>query len=228
MDVKQVLQARANRQTRIERPFSNFYEMVEQCIAAGELALSGYIDSNVVTLLERSAVISTVTAIEVYYRDILDFIFRYCSPQFFEPHLKQLYPEKFDISDLLEVYRHQVHPLELVSAYQSFQNIDRIDKVFSKFLHKGGLWDNVLQLQVRVKDNPNTETSFVRDDLQALKRLFDLRHELVHDPAHNAFFTEQTISDIWSGASMILGSDIVLTQVIQANRDPELTSKADD
>jgi RiboL-PSP-HEPN len=227
MDIRQVLQARANRRTRIERPFANFHEMVEQCIAAGELVLSGSIDSKVVTLLERSAVISTVTAIEVYYRDILDFIFRYCSPKFFEPHLKQLYPEKFDISDLLEVYRHQVHPLELVSAYQSFQNIDRIDKVFSRFLNKGGLWDNVLQLRVRVKDSPSTESSFTRDDLLALKRLFDLRHELVHDPARSAFFTEQTIADLWSATSMIFGSDIVLTQVIQANRDPELASKTD-
>jgi hypothetical protein len=227
MDIKQVLQARANRRTRIEQPFANFLEMVQQCIAAGDLVLSGSVDSKVVVLIERSAVISTVTAIEVYYRDILDFIFRYCSPKFFEPHLKQLYPEKYDISDLLEVYRHQVHPLELVSAYQSFQNIERIDKVFSKFLSKGGLWDNVLQLQVRVKDSPSTESSFTHDDLLALKRLFDLRHELVHDPARSAFFTEQTVADIWSATSMIFGSDLLLTQVIQANRDPELANKAD-
>ena len=134
MHIKQVLQARANRRTRFERPFSNFFEIFQQCIDAGELILTGSVDPKVSTLIERSVVISTVTAMEVYYRDILDFIFRYCAPTFFEPHLKQLFPEKFDIADLLEVYHHQVHPLELVSAAQSFQNADRIDKVFSKFL----------------------------------------------------------------------------------------------
>lgn len=227
MDIKQVLQARANRRTRVERPFANFFEMVQQCIAAGDLILSGSIDPKVTTLIERSAVISTVTAIEVYYRDILDFIFRYCTPTFFEPHIKQLFPEKFDISDLLEVYRHQVHPLELVSAAQSFQNADRIDKVFSKFLSRGGLWENVLQLQVRVKDDPATESSFTRDELVALRRVFDLRHELVHDPARRSFFTEQTVEDLWAATHMIFGSDIVLTQVIQANRDPALANDAD-
>ncbi|ABD68924.1 hypothetical protein Rfer_1188 [Rhodoferax ferrireducens T118] len=227
MDIKQVLQARANRRTRVERPFANFFEMVQQCVAAGHLILSGSLDPKITTLIERSAVISTVTAIEVYYRDILDFIFRYCTTTFFEPHLKQLFPEKFDISDLLEVYRHQVHPLELVAAAQSFQNADRIDKVFSKFLSKGGLWESVLQLQVRVKGDPATESSFTRDELVALRRVFDLRHELVHDPARRSFFTEQTVEDLWAATHMIFGSDIVLTQVIQANRDPALANDAD-
>lgn len=167
MDIKQVLQARANRDTRLARPFENFYEIFEQCALAGELILSGSVEPKVATLLERSAVISTVTAIEVYYRDILDFVFRYCSASFFEPHLKQIFPDKFDIIELVEVYRHQVHPLELVSTAQSFQNVDRIDKVFSKFIRDGGLWENVLKLQVRIKDSPDTESSWSPDELAA-------------------------------------------------------------
>jgi hypothetical protein len=190
------------------------------------LILAGSIDSQVSALIERSVVISTVTAIEVYYRDILDFIFRYFTPSFFKPHLKQLYPEKFDISDLLEIYRHEVHPLELVSSAQSFQNTERIDKVFSKFLSRGGLWENVFQLQIRVKDEPTTESSFTPDELVALRRVFDLRHELVHDPARRAFFTEQTVEDLWAAMHMVFGSDIVLAQVIQANRDPALADDA--
>jgi hypothetical protein len=227
MDIKQILQARANRRTRIERPFANFFDLVQQCTAAGDLILSGSLDPKITALIERSAVISTVTAIEVYYRDILDFIFRYCKPTFFEPHLKQLFPEKFDIKDLLEVYSHQVHPLELVSAAQSFQNVDRIDKVFTKFLGGAGLWESVFKLEVRVKDNPNTESSFSREELPSLRRIFDLRHELVHDPAHRSFFTEKTMGDLWAAVHLVFGSDIVLTQVIEANRDPTLGSDTD-
>jgi len=44
----------------------------------------------------------------------------------------------------------------------------------------------------------------------------------VHDPARLAFFSEKTLEDLWATAHLILGSDIVLTQIIQANRDPEL------
>jgi hypothetical protein len=182
MDTRQILQARANRKTRLQRPFSNFFETIQQCTFAGELIVSGSLDPKITGLVERSAVISTVTAIEVYYRDILDFIFRFCTPTFFEPHLKNLFPEKFDIGDLLELYRHNLHPLELVSASLSFQNAERIDKTFAKFLNNLGLWKSVFQLQVRQKDKPSTESSFSLDELVALKRIFELRHELVHDP----------------------------------------------
>lgn len=225
MDIKQILQARANRRTRIERPFSNFYETIQQCTSAGELIVSGSLDPKITGLVERSAIISTVTAIEVYYRDILDFIFRYCTPTFFEPHLKHLYPEKFDIGDLLEVYRHELHPLEIVSAAQSFQNSERIDKIFSKFLNNQGLWKSVFQLQVRLKNKPATKSHFSHDELLALKRVFDLRHELVHDPARRAFFTENTLNDLWRSSYLIFGSDIVLSQAIQANRDPSLNDE---
>lgn len=227
MDIRQALQARANRKTRIERPFSNFYETIQQCTSAGELIVSGSLDPKITGLVERSVVISTVTAIEVYYRDILDFIFRYCAPEFFEPHLKHLFPEKFDIGDLLEVYRHNLHPLELASSAQSFQNTERIDKTFAKFLNNQGLWKSVFQLQVRLKDKTTTESSFPHDELVAMKRVFDLRHELVHDPARRAFFTEKILEDIWASAHLVFGSDIVLSQAIQANRDPALTKEPD-
>ncbi len=226
MDIKQILLSRANRGTRIARPLMNFLETHQQCVAAGRLILEGAVDPIAKTLIERSAVISEVTAIEVYFRDVLDFIFKYCAPKFFEPHLKHLMPDKFDIAELLELYRHQVHPLELVSSSQSFQNAERIDRVFSKFVPTGGLWSSVLKLKVRVKDQPETETSFDHETFDALKRTFALRHELVHDPARRSFFTEDTLLELHATAHMILGADIVLTNAIQENRDPELESEA--
>ena len=219
MDPKQVIQARANRKTRLARPFSNFAETFQQCKAAGEAILQGAIAPELTPLLERSAVISAVTAIEVYYRDILDYSFRYCSPDFFLPHLKQLHPEKFDITELLEMYRHQIHPLELVSSSQSFQNIDRIDRVFSKFMGKS-LWDTIFKLKVRIKDSHETEVTWQREDLDGLRRTFELRHELVHDPARRSFFTQSTLSDLWSAESMVFGSDVILSGILVEKRDP--------
>ena len=102
MDPKQVIQTRVNRQTRLARPYSNFAETFKQCKGAGKAILRGDIEPEFMQLLERSSVITAVTAIEVYYRDILDYIFRYCSPNFFLPHIKQLHSEKFDIAELLE------------------------------------------------------------------------------------------------------------------------------
>jgi len=224
--VSQLLQARANRETRLGTPLVNFVKTIVQCASAGELMLSGAIDPKIATLVERSAVISTVTAVEVYYRDTLNLIFRNCDPAFFEPHLKQLFPEKFDISELIEIYRHRIHPLELILSAQSFQNLDRIDQVFSRFL-SGGLLGNIVGLSIRRKGDPGEGATLTQDDLAAVKCIFALRHELVHDPALHSFFIEKTLNDIWSTGAMVLSSDIMLMKGIKDNRDPELSSLSD-
>jgi len=102
MNPQQILQARANRSSRLARPFENFYQSFTQCLSAGDALLKGGLAPDFVPLLERSVVISGVTAIEVYFRDILDLMFKYCAPDFFAPNLKAIHPEKYDIDDLLE------------------------------------------------------------------------------------------------------------------------------
>jgi hypothetical protein len=226
MDYKQILQARENRKTRLARPFENFFESFSQCERAGEAILEGCAAPEFTPLLERSVVISAVTAIEVYYRDMLDYIFRYCSRSFVEPKLKLLHPEKYDITDLLAVYFHKIHPMELVSATQSFQNVDRIERVFSKFVDKG-LWSSVLSLQARLKETPDNIATWSDEDLSGLKATFELRHELVHDPARRAFLTQDVIENLWKSAHMVFGSDLVLVKVLAENRDPTINDEPD-
>lgn len=221
MDLNKILQSRQNRSERLGRPFKIFYESFAQCAKAGELILEGELNTEVANLLERSAVITTVTSIEVYYKDLLSLIFKSCEPSFFEPHLKQLHSEKYDVAEILEFYEHNVHPLDIVLASQSFQNIDRIDRVFSKFLPKGGLWSNVIGMQIRLKDQPGTESTFEESSLTKLKMLFDLRHELVHDPVRRSFFTEDTLDWMYCSAHMVAGTDILLGQSIVSNLNPD-------
>lgn len=224
MDYSQVLKARANRRTREGRPFVNFYDSVTQCMSAGNALLENQVSSDFSLLLERSVVISTVTAIEVYYRDVLNGIFQYCSPDFFEPKLKHLHADKYDITDLLNMYDNKIHPLELVSNSQSFQNIEKIERVFSKFTEKG-FWSSVLQLQFRRKNSPNEIATWNNDDLEGLRATFNLRHELVHDPARTKFLTAQIVGNIGKSAHMVFGSDVVLMEMMHSNRDPTLDSK---
>ena len=223
MNVDQILQSRANRKTRLGRPAAIFYETFDQCSKAAEAILENYNSIEFASLIERSIVISTVTAMEVYYRDMLDIIFKYCTPEFLEPKLKNLHQEKYDIADILDIYRHRVHPLELISNSQSFQNIERIEKIFGKFLDRG-FWSTVLNQQVRWKDEPEYIVTWTNDDFQGLKSTFSLRHELVHDPARKAFFNEVVYKDIWKSAHMIVGSDVVLSRIITENRDPKFTA----
>lgn len=113
-----------------------------------------------------------------------------------------------------------------MSSAQTFQNAERIDKVFSLFLSPGGLWSAILNLEVRQKDQPDRIVTWTQKDLSGLKRTLELRHELVHDPAKTLNFTDETITILWASAHMVFGSDLILAAAIQANRDPELHDKS--
>lgn len=127
---------------------------------------------------------------------------------------------------MVSVYSHKIHPLELVVSAQSFQNVDRIEKVFSKFIEKG-FWSTVLSLQVREKNNPEKIVTWSDEDLSGLKAIFELRHELVHDYARRSFLTEDIIVKLWQSAHMVFGSDIVLSNVFSENRDPTISIEID-
>lgn len=224
MDISRILQSRVNRKTRLGKPFSVFQDSFSECHEAARSILDGEI-SSFTNLLERSVIITMVTAIEVYYKDVLDGIFRICSPEFFQPQLKKIHGTKYDIVDLIEIYKKQVHPLELVSANQSFQNIDTINAIFSKFLGRS-LWSSVIGMEVRVKEEPEKNGSFTHEDLDALKALFLLRHEIVHSPGKKSFLTEQVIDNAIHASWLVFGSDIVLMRMITDNQDPSINLKS--
>jgi hypothetical protein len=225
MDIERVIQTRANRQSRTGRPFAVFNHTFAQCLDGGRFVISEP-ESKHSNLLKRAVVISMVSAIEVYYKDVLDLIFRVCSPSFFEPHIKRIHGTKYDIEDLIEFHRRRIHPLELIAANQSFQNADTIDSVFSRFLGKS-IWSAVFGMQVRVKNDPKTEVTYEASLLADLKRLFAMRHEFVHDPAMNIEFSQDTIDLICAAAFLISGTDVILMGMINDNADPELIPKAE-
>ena len=130
-----------------------------------------------------------------------------------------MHQDKYDINELITLYRNNVHPLELVINSQSFQNTEKIEKVFSQFLGKE-LWSSVVGLKIRVKATPEKETEFSQNDLNGLKSTFSLRHELVHNPEHKSFINDEIISNLWCSAGMIMGADILLTQEIIKHKDP--------
>lgn len=227
MDIKQVLQTRTNRNSRLSSPYLILIDTFEQCTSAAKSILEGECDQKFTHILERSAVISAVTSIEVFYRDMLDFLFWYCLPSFFEPHLKAIHPEKYDIAEVLDIIQHEIHPLELVSSAQSFQNVDKIDKVFSRFIGKS-IWTSILELEVAINMTPTSadatwvDVRWNKEDLTGLKSTFDLRHELVHDPARRNFITTEVIDNLWKSAHMMLGSNFILSKIIEDNKALDL------
>lgn len=224
-DFDQVVTNRQIRALRHSSPYRNLREAADQCIAAGRDLLTNSTVDGHPKLLERSVVITFVTHVEVYFRDMLDAIFKQCDPNFFMPKLKHIHNLKYDIEDLIDIYVKQIHPLELVSNDTSFQNTEKIEKVFSKFLGKS-VWGEAINLKIRIKDQPEIAASFEPEYLKGLERIFLLRHELVHNPRRDFSLTAEVLEDISNADGLLLAVDVVLCNMLTDNVDPELI-KAD-
>jgi hypothetical protein len=220
-DFDQVVTNREIRALRHSRPYQNFRDAIDQCKAAGRDLQANATPDAYPKLLERSVIITFVTHVEVYFRDMLDAIFKQCDPDFFIPKLKHIHNLKYDIEDLIDIYKRQIHPLELVSSDASFQNIDKIDKVFSKFVGKS-VWGEALGLTIRIKDQPETTVRFEPEYLNGLERVFRLRHELVHNPRQDFSLTPEVLTDIDNADGLLLAVDVVLCKMLTDNVDPEL------
>lgn len=220
-DFDEVVSNRDIRALRHSRPYQNLRDAVDQCKEAGRDLLENTTAGAHSKLLERSVVITFVTHVEVYFRDMLDAIFRQCSPDFFVPKLKHIHNIKYDIEDLIDIYKRQIHPLELVSSDASFQNTEKIEKVFSKFLGKS-VWGEAIGIKIRIKDRPETAVRFEPEYLSGLKRIFSLRHELVHNPRQDFRLDAEVLRDIDNADGLLLAVDVVLCQMLTKHVDPEL------
>lgn len=221
-DFDQVVSNREIRALRHSRPYSNLRDAVDQCKEAGRDLLETATAGAHLKLLERSVVITFVTHVEVYFRDMLDAVFKQCDPEFFIPKLKHIHNLKYDIEDLITIYQKQIHPLELISSDASFQNTDKIDKIFSKFVGKS-VWGEAINLRIRLEDKPETVICFEPEYLESLQRVFSLRHELVHNPRQDFSLTENVLTDIENADGLLFAVDIVLCQMLVDHVDPTLT-----
>lgn len=219
----QIIAGREHRDSRLGNAFRTFDRSFREVMDASAYLASTSHPEPITHLIEKSIVISCVTSIETYYRDMLHLMFKYCSPEFFRPKLKLIYPEKFDIDELVDVYQHNLHPLEIVLSSQSFQNISKIERVFSKFLNTG-FWPRLVGLQMRIKDKPDSGVQIQQSHIDSLSDLFTLRHELVHEPGRKNFIDSGLIDKLYDSWLVIFASDMVLSQLIEDHRDPLIAS----
>jgi len=127
MDINKIKKNREAKDSRNNRPIKAFMDLFSATDEAlKEVASLGASKATQETLV-KSHVINIVTAVEVYYRDMLDSVFRICAPSSFEDKLRKLHDKSYKIDDLVAIYVNRIHPLELIASNHSFQNITNIE-----------------------------------------------------------------------------------------------------
>jgi len=223
MDIRKIVTNSKARKSRNNRPIKAFVDLYDSTdLALKEITALSVSEATYETLL-KSHIINTVTAVEVYYRDILDSIFRLCKPESFTNKLKQLHDRSYKIDELIEMYIHRIHPLELISNNLNFQNTQNIEKVFTILLGKS-FFKELKTTKWRLSKSPENEYEISHADIEALQELFDERHKLIHNPhKHFSLKKELILEKIDTALGIIIASDIVISNFINENIDPELT-----
>ncbi len=220
MDLSEIITVKINRTSRDSRPYLNYrnsFKKYSYCLEFVEKLDEE--NSEIKNIIINSVIINQVTSIEVYCKDILDACFKIVNPEFYLSNLKELHKNKYDIDDLLFMYKNSVHPLELISYNQSFQNLPVIDSFFSKLL-KAKIFENIKSLKLRFKDSPESTVTF--DDPAIFKMtdlLFNTRHELVHNPSSNKKLESNKVREMLAKSDiLIFALDVILTNLFETNK----------
>ncbi|MBD1575664.1 hypothetical protein HC723_04250 [Vibrio sp. S11_S32] len=222
MDINKIIKNREARDSRNSRPISAFMELYQATDKALKEVQNLGASIETQETLVKSHVINIVTAVEVYYRDMLDSVFKMCDPSSFENKLKKLHDKSYKIDDLIAMYVNKIHPLELIASNHSFQNTNTIDKVFSIVIEKPFL-KQVRHIKWCFKDDPKSESEATQEDILALQDLFEYRHLLIHNPNQSLKASIDVIEDqINSILGVVMASDLVMTQYLNDNIDPEI------
>lgn len=224
LDVKKITKNTNARNSRNSRPYAAFNDLFNSTDKALREVLSLNVSKETATTLMNSHVINSVTAVEVYYKDMLDSIFKLCKPSSFEKKMKKLHDKTYNIDDLLDIYVHRIHPLSLIANNLSFQNTYNIEKVFSIIIEEP-FFKKIKAGTYRIKENSENEFSLEHKQLELLQELFDMRHELIHNPNTNHSITKDTYFKIQAAQNVVMFSDFVITQYINDNIDPEIEEK---
>lgn len=136
--------------------------------------------------VERYIVIGTVTAIEVYFRDLVRFMLEFTNKNN-SALINFIHQEKYSASDLLEMQSMDIDPIDVIVSSMSFQNTYQIGRVFSKLIDND-FWNAVTVSldHLKPKGQPWPDNK-----ISSLESLFDLRHQLVHEGEAGEIVTEE-------------------------------------
>ena len=144
-------------------------------------------------LFSNLAVTRLVTLIECYYRDSLDAIFRLCKHTAYLPSIDKIIKAKYSVREILDLELQGLHFLETIPRQLSFQNIGQICSVYDHYFEKG-FRKEIQENQFRFKDHPEHIMEVTDPTFSTIENLFELRHEIIHNPGMTIRESKQDIS----------------------------------
>ncbi|TKG17757.1 hypothetical protein [Vibrio lentus] len=215
MDINKIKKDREARDSRDVRPFATFISISQATSSAMEELVALDLSAETKNTLKNNQIINMVTAVEVYFRDMLDAIFKMCERDSYHSKLRKLHDKNYKIDEVIAIYENKIHPLELISTSHSFQNTDNINRVFSTLLGERFI-AQLLKLKWKMSHESDEEAcQLYKGDVDNLQELFQIRNFLIHNPHKTNTVSEEKLDNLFNSMyGFILASDFAFTNFI--------------
>jgi len=222
--------ARVSRGCIPKAAFWNIYKSSHTALY--EISVANF-SAEVVQTIARSHILTTVTAIEVFYRDSFVSILKYAKPSEFIPKLKHIHKQKYDVGEIYNLYIEEISPLKLVVDSINFQNSSSINRVFSDLLGENFFNIALRNFMSKEVNGEKIDIQVENGDLEILDWFFKERHKLTHNPKFDqGYDVEELLTKLESLQKIILASDLAMLLFINKypaidvdNPDPKVIER---
>lgn len=168
---------REHKEKRHVRSFNNFMNKINRAEQLLKQIEEKILNTDCIQEAYLQYIISSITAFEVYFKDIFAAIFILCNDDIIYPRCRGLVDIKYSMDDIIDLRKYDIYELMLRSL--NFQNLSEIERVFSKVLDQKGIFSEL-------ERRKTFKTGAIAFELQenfynGLKQYINLRHEFVHD-----------------------------------------------
>lgn len=193
-------------------PYDNF---IDKLSSARELLFfveENTKDKKIRLEARKHAVIVCVSAMETYFKNVARAFIdrRWVADDF----LSTLKDNKFTLSDLSEIGKEKISIGEIVSVSQSFQNLEMINRIYTKMFGVGDFILEVESFKVETEEEEFVLKGSYPDFRREIEEMIRLRHLIVHHEGVRRLGIER-LGEMWRNlnAFVIAADSYILERV---------------
>ncbi len=218
-----IIAHRGTRNRRNIRPYNNFATKIflaKDLLQAIEESIS---KNDLITEGRKNCIISCITSLEVYLRELFFVVFRLCPPEPFLTRCSDLINISLNFNDLINLTVNRVSPQELLTHCLSFQNLKSVNRAYSTLIGKD-FFNALKNREFKSLIAKPIPFKLDQDYTEKLDKLFQLRHNIVHDVDFALNIDKIQLEDYISNLLLfVVAVDIYMhREIIEPNLKDEL------
>jgi len=179
--VNSILAQKETSKTRKEEAYLNFFEKFKKSHDLIIKIESIVDDTNLVQEAYKQFIVSLVTAMEIYFKDLLKELFKKCKSDIMYERCKLIkLGNKFSFIEIVQFYQNNIDIEDIICEYFNFQNLECIDEVFSCICNFK-IFQEIKGKEFILPNRKNMKIFLENDFYKNIAETLEMRHKIIHD-----------------------------------------------